>query len=258
MLNQKNQSSVIDPGMEAGAALVWTRAGWRLAGTGHQTQARDCGDLRHVVRAVCRGARKHLRGRKPDLQHHFRICWLAFRALQAWRELSLHFRQSMSDQHVGGRRIGNQACQKSPRIVRQIVHDDPCKKRMPSGDIGLDRSGHHAIDDLDRHPRSETDRLHRCKSRRQLTFLMCSHKAANLPDMTDVSGLRPATPDEIATALSFALRYRGRKRVFDADDPMARITADRLVQHLEASGFVVMKKPPALAPTTTHMPPSSS
>ena len=68
--------------------------------------------------------------------------------------------------------------------------------------------------------------------------------------------LRPATGDEIAAALSFALRYQGRKRVFDADDVMAQITAERLVQHLEASGFVVMKKPPAPPPTTSHMPPS--
>jgi hypothetical protein len=75
--------------------------------------------------------------------------------------------------------------------------------------------------------------------------------------MTDERGLRPATPDEIATALSFALRYRGRKRVFDADDAMGRITAERLLQHLEASGFVVMKRPPGGAPTTSHMPPSS-
>ena len=47
--------------------------------------------------------------------------------------------------------------------------------------------------------------------------------------MTDPSPLRPASADEIATALSFALRYQGRKRVFDADDAMARITAERLV-----------------------------
>jgi hypothetical protein len=73
--------------------------------------------------------------------------------------------------------------------------------------------------------------------------------------MTDEPGLRPATPEEIATALSFALRYRGRKRVFDADEAMARITAARLVQHLEASGFVVMKRPPPPDPTTAgHLP----
>jgi hypothetical protein len=73
------------------------------------------------------------------------------------------------------------------------------------------------------------------------------------PAMPDAPNLRPATPDEIATALSFALQYQGRKRVHHADDVMARITADRLVQHLEASGFVVMKKPPATAPTTGNM-----
>jgi hypothetical protein len=40
-----------------------------------------------------------------------------------------------------------------------------------------------------------------------------------------------ATPDEIADALSFALRYQGRKRVHHADDAMARITAERVVRH---------------------------
>jgi hypothetical protein len=163
----------------------------------------------------------------------------------------------MPDQHVGRRRLGDQARQKGPRIVRQAVHDDPCEKRMPPGDIGLDRSGHHAVDDLDRHLRSETDQTPWCKAsltvRRVLdVFLRTLYRLG----MTDASSLRPATPNEIATALSFALRYRDRKRVFDADDAMARITADRLVQHLEASGFVVMKKPPAPSPTTSPMPSS--
>jgi hypothetical protein len=56
------------------------------------------------------------------------------------------------------------------------------------------------------------------------------------PAMPDTPHLRPATADEIADALSFALRYQGRKRVHHADDMMARITAERLVRHLEASG----------------------
>ena len=73
------------------------------------------------------------------------------------------------------------------------------------------------------------------------------------PDMPDVSQLRPATPAEIADTLSFALRYQGRKRVHDADDAMARITAERLVQHLERSGFVRMQKPPVAAPTPSGM-----
>ncbi len=61
--------------------------------------------------------------------------------------------------------------------------------------------------------------------------------------------LRPASRDEIAQALSFALRYHGRRRVHDSDDIMARIAAERLVQHLEQSGFVILKKPPGRAPS---------
>jgi len=67
---------------------------------------------------------------------------------------------------------------------------------------------------------------------------------------------RPASADEIVDALSFALRYDGRKRVHDAADVMARVTAERLVRHLQQSGFVIMKSPAAVAPTTTNMPPS--
>jgi hypothetical protein len=75
------------------------------------------------------------------------------------------------------------------------------------------------------------------------------------PAMHDVPHLRPATPDEIADSLSFALQFEGRKRVHQADNAMARITADRLVRHLKRSGFVVMKKPPAPAPKISgHMP----
>ena len=71
--------------------------------------------------------------------------------------------------------------------------------------------------------------------------------------MTDT--LRPAPQDEIADALSFALRYDGRRRVHHADEIMAQVTAERLVRHLERSGFVLMKRPPASAPRTSHMPP---
>ena len=70
--------------------------------------------------------------------------------------------------------------------------------------------------------------------------------------MSDEPDLRPATASEIADSLSFALRYDGRRRVHHADDAMARITADRLVEHLERSGFVVLKRPDAVAPSTSH------
>jgi hypothetical protein len=74
--------------------------------------------------------------------------------------------------------------------------------------------------------------------------------------MPDAPQLHPATLDEVADALSFALRYHGRKRVSHADDMMARITADRLVQHLTASGFVLMKSGPATPPCAPGPPPT--
>jgi hypothetical protein len=63
--------------------------------------------------------------------------------------------------------------------------------------------------------------------------------------MADDVKLTPADPADLAQTLAFALRYDGRKRVHHVDDMMARIAAERLVEHLRASGFVVMKKPPA-------------
>ena len=56
--------------------------------------------------------------------------------------------------------------------------------------------------------------------------------------------LTPASPADLADALAFALRFEGRKRVHNADELMSSIVAKRLVEHLERSGFVVMKKPP--------------
>ncbi len=67
----------------------------------------------------------------------------------------------------------------------------------------------------------------------------------------DKLDLRPATAQEIEESLSFALRYAGRRRVHHADDVMARITAERLVQHLEQSGYVLMRRPDKGAPSTS-------
>ena len=58
--------------------------------------------------------------------------------------------------------------------------------------------------------------------------------------------LRPATPDDLADALAFALRFDGRKRKRDSGEIMAAIVARRLVEHLERAGYVVMRKPPAV------------
>jgi hypothetical protein len=65
--------------------------------------------------------------------------------------------------------------------------------------------------------------------------------------MTDAPDhLTPASPDDLADTLAFALRFDGRKRKHDAGEFMAAIVARRLVEHLERAGFVIMKKPPAV------------
>jgi hypothetical protein len=51
--------------------------------------------------------------------------------------------------------------------------------------------------------------------------------------VTDDPPLRPATAEEIAESLAFGLCFNGRRRVHEADTLMARITAERLVRHLE-------------------------
>ncbi len=66
-----------------------------------------------------------------------------------------------------------------------------------------------------------------------------------------VPRLRPATAQEIKESLSFGLLYDGRKRVHHADSIMAQITVERLVRHLERSGFVVMLRCEAPAPSTS-------
>jgi len=66
--------------------------------------------------------------------------------------------------------------------------------------------------------------------------------AAAMPDPPE--RLTPATAEDVADALAFALRFQGRKRFRNADGLMSPIVAERLVEHLERSGFVVMKRPP--------------
>jgi hypothetical protein len=61
--------------------------------------------------------------------------------------------------------------------------------------------------------------------------------------MADHDRLTPADPADLAAALAFALRFHGRKRVHNADEIMAEIVAQRLMEHLERAGFVVMKRP---------------
>ena len=75
-----------------------------------------------------------------------------------------------------------------------------------------------------------------------------SHARYRPPMSEDDQKLTPADPRDLADAIAFALRYRGRKRVHQADEYMATIAAERIVEHLNGAGFVVMKKPPLGGP----------
>jgi hypothetical protein len=48
--------------------------------------------------------------------------------------------------------------------------------------------------------------------------------------------LTPAEPDDLASALSFALRFEGRKSQHDADRLSADIVPKRLVRYLDKRG----------------------
>jgi hypothetical protein len=63
-----------------------------------------------------------------------------------------------------------------------------------------------------------------------------------------VARAAPAEPAPPGRGARYALRYQGRKRVHNADEIMAEIVAERLVEHLERAGFVVMKRPPEIGP----------
>ena len=73
-------------------------------------------------------------------------------------------------------------------------------------------------------------------------FVRVGCYSAPIPD--DRNALSPAAAEDVASALVFALRFQGRKRVHNADELMSEIVAKRLVEHLERAGFVVMTKPP--------------
>jgi hypothetical protein len=62
--------------------------------------------------------------------------------------------------------------------------------------------------------------------------------------MPDDEKLTLADPQDLADVIAFAVKFSGRKRVHDSDAFMARITADRIVRHLEQARYVVIMRPP--------------
>jgi hypothetical protein len=79
--------------------------------------------------------------------------------------------------------------------------------------------------------------------RPEYSFLSCSQCRGALCSAMPDDKLTPADPGDLAAAIAFALRFEGRKRVHNANEIMSEIVAKRLVEHLERSGFVVMKRP---------------
>jgi hypothetical protein len=69
--------------------------------------------------------------------------------------------------------------------------------------------------------------------------------------MVEQPPVRPATAQEIEETLSFALRFKGRKRTDIAGPIVAQIAAEHLRRCLEESGFVVMKLASGEALSTT-------
>jgi hypothetical protein len=61
--------------------------------------------------------------------------------------------------------------------------------------------------------------------------------------MPDADQLTPADPREVVIALSLGLTAKPPLAQYQAAEVMAKIVAERLVAHLEQSGFVVMRKP---------------
>jgi hypothetical protein len=60
--------------------------------------------------------------------------------------------------------------------------------------------------------------------------------------------MEEASPED-----AFALMWSGRKRTHEADELMAQITAKHLVEHLQRSGYVVMRRPPGPGATTPRV-----
>jgi hypothetical protein len=58
----------------------------------------------------------------------------------------------------------------------------------------------------------------------------------------DTEHLTPATSEEVIQVLCFALRFEGRKEAQHASEIATRIAAERLVEYLERSRYVVMKR----------------
>ena len=68
--------------------------------------------------------------------------------------------------------------------------------------------------------------------------------------------MKEATPAKLIDALSHTLRYKGKRRVYDADQVIARDAAVALAHNVEAGGFVLPRKEGGAAPKAPNRVPS--
>jgi len=73
-----------------------------------------------------------------------------------------------------------------------------------------------------------------------------AYQAPATPQVLSNQPLQPATPEDLADALAYAMRFdeRGKARRTGVEYA-AHLAAAALVRHLELSGFVLMRRPPA-------------
>jgi hypothetical protein len=63
--------------------------------------------------------------------------------------------------------------------------------------------------------------------------------------------LKDATRDEILQSLEYAMRFRNGKATNAARDVAVSALASMVLEHLELSGYVIKKKPPRVAHSTS-------
>jgi hypothetical protein len=66
---------------------------------------------------------------------------------------------------------------------------------------------------------------------------------SSISHLRRVGSFAPASPNDLADALAFALRFDGPKRRHDAGAFMAKIVARRIVERLERADVVATRKP---------------
>ena len=90
-------------------------------------------------------------------------------------------------------------------------------------------------------------------------FPSCSfaRTVPTIQPMTDRK-LTPATRDDLIHAIKHGMLFDGRKRAHHWDNINAQVAAEKLVDHLAKSNFVVMRGPPlpAHSADTSYKPPS--